>query len=62
MPPRGARVVIDRRNAPVARAYRGAGTVAAIARPSERARAAGVPVVTVRHRVRAAVDAEFTPA
>ncbi|MFE0415375.1 isochorismatase family protein [Streptomyces tendae] len=36
------------RNSTVAMAHRAAETVAAIAGPAERARAAGVPVVTVR--------------
>ncbi|MFI8951883.1 cysteine hydrolase family protein [Streptomyces sp. NPDC053750] len=50
MPSRTALLVIDMQNAMLAMAYRAAGTVAAIAGLSERARAAGVPVVTVRHR------------
>ncbi|MFG3247312.1 isochorismatase family protein [Streptomyces sp. NPDC048187] len=45
-----ALLVIDMQNATVAMAYRAAETVAAIAALSERARAAGVPVVTVRQR------------
>ncbi|WP_122617643.1 cysteine hydrolase family protein [Streptomyces sp. Tu 4128] len=50
MPTRSALLVIDMQNATVAMAHRGAETVAAIAGLSERARAAGVPVVTVRQR------------
>ncbi|WP_217162298.1 isochorismatase family protein [Streptomyces sp. AC512_CC834] len=48
MPSGTALLVIDMQNATVAMAHRAAGTVAAIAALSERARAAGVPVVTVR--------------
>jgi nicotinamidase-related amidase len=50
MPPRTALLVIDMQNAMVVMAHRAAETVAAIAGLSARARAAGVPVVTVRHR------------
>ncbi|QUW93993.1 MULTISPECIES: isochorismatase family protein [unclassified Streptomyces] len=50
MPPTAALLVIDMQNTTVAMAYRAAETVAAIAGLSERARAAGVPVVTVRQR------------
>ncbi|MFE2053177.1 hypothetical protein ACFXAS_32435 [Streptomyces sp. NPDC059459] len=50
MPSRRALVVIGVQHAMVALAHRGAETVAAIAGLSERARAAGVPVVTVLHR------------
>jgi nicotinamidase-related amidase len=48
MPPGTALLVIDMQNATIAMAHRAAETVAAIAGLSERARAAGVPVVTVR--------------
>ncbi|WP_134656076.1 isochorismatase family protein [Streptomyces sp. H23] len=48
MPPTAALLVIDMQNTTVAMAHRAAETVAAIAGLSERARAAGVPVVTVR--------------
>ncbi|MFE1076365.1 cysteine hydrolase family protein [Streptomyces sp. NPDC058783] len=50
MPPTAALLVIDMQNTTVAMAHRAAETVAAIAGLSERARAAGVPVVTVRQR------------
>lgn len=50
MPPTAALLVIDMQNTTVAMAHRAAETVAAIARLSERARAAGVPVVTVRQQ------------
>ncbi|MFB7655985.1 MULTISPECIES: cysteine hydrolase family protein [unclassified Streptomyces] len=50
MPTRSALLVIDMQNATVAMAHRAAETVAAIAGLGERARAAGVPVVTVRQR------------
>ncbi|MFD4257491.1 cysteine hydrolase family protein [Streptomyces sp. NPDC058534] len=50
MPTRSALLVIDMQNATVAMAHRAAETVAAIAGLAERARAAGVPVVTVRQR------------
>ncbi len=50
MPSRTALLVIDMQNATVALAHRAAETVAVIAGLSERARAAGVPVVTVRQR------------
>ncbi|MFD5968968.1 cysteine hydrolase family protein [Streptomyces sp. NPDC060311] len=50
MPPTVALLVIDMQNTTVAMAHRAAETVAAIAGLSERARAAGVPVVTVRQR------------
>ncbi|MEV5453416.1 cysteine hydrolase family protein [Streptomyces sp. NPDC052535] len=50
MPPTAALLVIDMQNTTVALAHRAAETVAAIAGLSERARAAGVPVVTVRQR------------
>lgn len=50
MPSSAALLVIDMQNAMVAIAHRAAETVAVIAGLSERARAAGVPVVTVRHR------------
>jgi nicotinamidase-related amidase len=50
MPPGTALLVIDMQNATIAMAHRAAETVAAIAGLSERARAAGVPVVTVRQR------------
>ncbi|MFE7437360.1 isochorismatase family protein [Streptomyces tendae] len=50
MPPTTALLVVDMQNATVAMAHRAAGTVAAIAGLSERARAAGVPVVTVRQQ------------
>lgn len=43
-----ALLVIDMQNTLVAMAYRAAGTVAAIARLQERARAAGAPVVLVQ--------------
>ncbi|MGW5064614.1 cysteine hydrolase family protein [Streptomyces cyaneofuscatus] len=45
-----ALLVIDMQNALVAIAHQGAGTVARIAALQERARAAGVPVVTVQHQ------------
>lgn len=45
-----ALLVIDMQNALVAIAHQGAGTVARIAALRERARAAGVPVVTVQHQ------------
>ncbi|MFF2539006.1 cysteine hydrolase family protein [Streptomyces cyaneofuscatus] len=45
-----ALLVIDMQNALVAIAHEGAGTVARIAALQERARAAGVPVVTVQHQ------------
>ncbi|MCW1096658.1 cysteine hydrolase [Streptomyces sp. RS2] len=50
MPPTTALLVVDMQNTTVAMAHRAAETVAAIARLSERARAAGVPVVTVRQQ------------
>jgi nicotinamidase-related amidase len=50
MPPTTALLVIDMQNATVAMAHRATETVAAIAGLGERARAAGVPVVTVRQR------------
>ncbi|MET9355426.1 cysteine hydrolase family protein [Streptomyces sp. NPDC006617] len=50
MPPATALLVIDMQNTTVAMAHRAAETVAAIAGLSERARAAGVPVVTVRQQ------------
>ncbi|MFE1014503.1 cysteine hydrolase family protein [Streptomyces sp. NPDC058794] len=50
MPSAAALLVIDMQHATVAMAHRAAETVAAIAGLSERARAAGVPVVTVRQR------------
>ncbi|AIV34040.1 cysteine hydrolase family protein [Streptomyces sp. MPA0124] len=50
MPSTAALLVIDMQNTTVAMAHRAAETVAAIADLSERARAAGVPVVTVRQR------------
>ncbi|MDT0609448.1 cysteine hydrolase family protein [Streptomyces lancefieldiae] len=50
MPSHSALLVIDMQNAMVAMAHRAAETVAVIAGLRERARAAGVPVVTVRHR------------
>ncbi|MGX1510984.1 nicotinamidase-related amidase [Streptomyces collinus] len=50
MPPTTALLVVDMQNATVAMAHRAAETVAAIAGLSERARAAGVPVVTVRQQ------------
>ncbi|CAL9580846.1 cysteine hydrolase [Streptomyces sp. R1] len=50
MPSTAALLVIDMQNTTVAMAHRAAETVAAIAGLSERARAAGVPVVTVRQR------------
>ncbi|MFC7880424.1 isochorismatase family protein [Streptomyces sp. NPDC057376] len=50
MPSTAALLVIDMQHATVAMAHRAAETVAAIAALSERARAAGVPVVTVRQR------------
>ncbi|CAM5579100.1 Cysteine hydrolase OS=Streptomyces rochei OX=1928 GN=G3I25_25345 PE=4 SV=1 [Streptomyces rochei] len=50
MPSRTALLVIDMQNATVALAHRAAETVAVIAGLSGRARAAGVPVVTVRQR------------
>ncbi|MFH8975397.1 cysteine hydrolase family protein [Streptomyces sp. NPDC017890] len=50
MPYTPALLVIDIQNATVAMAHRACGTVDAIAGLSERARAAGVPVVTVRQR------------
>ncbi|MGW0817724.1 cysteine hydrolase family protein [Streptomyces viridiviolaceus] len=56
MPHTAALLVIDMQNALVDIAHRATETVAAIAGLSERARAAGVPVVTVRQR-----DAELVP-
>ncbi|MBD0421008.1 cysteine hydrolase [Streptomyces sp. TRM S81-3] len=56
MPHTTALLVIDMQNALVAMAHRAGETVAAIAGLSERARAAGVPVVTVRQR-----DEELVP-
>ncbi|MFI8356704.1 cysteine hydrolase family protein [Streptomyces cyaneofuscatus] len=50
MPHTPALLVIDMQNALVAIAHEGAGTVARIAALQERARAAGVPVVTVQHQ------------
>ncbi|MFI7233708.1 cysteine hydrolase family protein [Streptomyces cyaneofuscatus] len=50
MPHTPALLVIDMQNALVAIAHQGAGTVARIAALQERARAAGVPVVTVQHQ------------
>ncbi|MER6326598.1 cysteine hydrolase family protein [Streptomyces coelicoflavus] len=50
MPPTAALLVIDMQNTTVALAHRAVETVAAIAGLSERARAAGVPVVTVRQQ------------
>ncbi|MGC0385299.1 cysteine hydrolase family protein [Streptomyces sp. SAI-129] len=50
MPPATALLVIDMQHTTVAMAHRAAETVAAIAGLSERARAAGVPVVTVRQQ------------
>ncbi|MFJ7234775.1 cysteine hydrolase family protein [Streptomyces tendae] len=50
MPPTTALLVVDMQNTTVAMAHRAAETVAAIAGLSERARAAGVPVVTVRQQ------------
>ncbi|WP_399889422.1 cysteine hydrolase family protein [Streptomyces sp. BBFR51] len=50
MPSGTALLVIDMQNSTVAMAHRATETVAAIAGLSERARAAGVPVVTVRQR------------
>ncbi|CAM5236103.1 Cysteine hydrolase OS=Streptomyces tendae OX=1932 GN=GUR47_36690 PE=4 SV=1 [Streptomyces tendae] len=50
MPPTSALLVIDMQNTTIAMAHRAAETVAAIAGLSERARASGVPVVTVRQR------------
>ncbi|MFF4866861.1 isochorismatase family protein [Streptomyces sp. NPDC001231] len=50
MPHASALLVIDMQNALVSIGYRAAETVAAIARLRERARAAGVPIVTVQHQ------------
>lgn len=50
MPHTPALLVIDMQNALVAIAHRGAETVSRIAELRERARAAGVPVVTVQHQ------------
>lgn len=50
MPHASALLVIDMQNALVAIAYRATETVAAIAGLRERAKAAGVPVVTVQHQ------------
>ncbi|MET8331447.1 isochorismatase family protein [Streptomyces sp. NPDC005181] len=50
MPHASALLVIDMQNTLVAIAYRAAESVAAIAGLRERAKAAGVPVVTIQHR------------
>jgi nicotinamidase-related amidase len=50
MPHAPALLVIDMQNSLVAIAHRAAETVAAIAGLRERARAAGVPILTVQHR------------
>ncbi|MEV0489043.1 isochorismatase family protein [Streptomyces atratus] len=50
MPHAPALLVIDMQNALVAIAHRAAGTVATIARLRERAKAAGIPIVTIQHR------------
>lgn len=50
MPHASALLVIDMQNSLVALAYRPAETLAVIAGLRERARAAGVPVVTIQHR------------
>ncbi|MER7046352.1 cysteine hydrolase family protein [Streptomyces jumonjinensis] len=50
MPHTAALLVIDMQNTLVSLAFRAAETVAAIAGLRERAKAAGVPVVTIQHR------------